>query len=144
MSQRFTPKSAPRVTDERDRALYVISVAAELAGVHPQTLRMYERKGLLAPRRTDGNSRRYSARDIERIRLIQSLTQERGLNLAAVEIVITLQKDLESSQRELEHLQQEMESTRAALEDQMRKVSKAEMVLMRDIVDFFGRDEDAV
>ena len=58
-----TPKTAPRVTDDRDRALYVISVAAELSGVHPQTLRMYERKGLLQPKRTEGRARRYSDRN---------------------------------------------------------------------------------
>ena len=64
--------------------MYVISVAAELAGVHPQTLRIYERKGLLHPDRTAGNNRRYSERDIERLRMIQRLTQEQGMNLAGV------------------------------------------------------------
>ncbi|HMC80107.1 MAG TPA: MerR family transcriptional regulator, partial [Acidimicrobiia bacterium] len=69
-----------------DRALYVISVAAELAGVHPQTLRIYERKGLVDPARTGGGSRRYSEDDIERLRLIQDLTNQ-GLNLAGVKRV---------------------------------------------------------
>ncbi|GAC1409297.1 MAG: hypothetical protein NVSMB57_01790 [Actinomycetota bacterium] len=133
MNGRVTPKSAARITDERDRALYVISVAAELAGVHPQTLRMYERKGLVAPQRTAGNNRRYSSRDIERIRLIQSLTQERGMNLAAVEIVMKLQRELEATRGRLERLEREVESTRAALDDQARRVSTAEMVLLRDI-----------
>ena len=64
-----TPKTAPRITDDRDRALYVISVAAELSGVHPQTLRMYERKGLLQPKRTEGRARRYSDRDIEHVQI---------------------------------------------------------------------------
>lgn len=133
-----TPKSAPRITDDRDRALYVISVAAELAGVHPQTLRMYERKGLVQPQRTMGNNRRYSVRDIERIRLIQTLTQEQGMNLAAVEAVMTLQIELEATRDRLSRLEREVESTRAALEDQARRVSKAEMVLRRDIRDLFG------
>lgn len=133
MNRRVTPKSAGHVTDDRDRALYVISVAAELAGVHPQTLRMYERKGLVAPQRTTGNNRRYSSRDIERIRLIQSLTQERGMNLAAVEIVMSLQRELDSTRARLERLEREVESTRAALDDQARRVTKAEMVLLRDI-----------
>ena len=68
-----------------DRAVYVISVAAELAGVHPQTLRIYERKGLVSPKRTAGNSRRYSPRDIERLREIHDLTQQLGINLAGVQ-----------------------------------------------------------
>src|SRR5919106_1774803 len=70
-----------------DRAVYVISVAAELAGVHPQTLRMYERKGLLQPKRTSGNTRRYSQRDIDRIRAIQELTQRTRREEPAADIV---------------------------------------------------------
>src|SRR5919108_5710564 len=89
------------------RAVYVISVAAELAGVHPQTLRMYERKGLVSPARTAGNSRRYSARDIERVRLIQSLTQD-GMSLAAAEITIRLQRELDNARERLTELQHEM------------------------------------
>ena len=87
--------------DLGDRALYVISVAAELAGVHPQTLRIYERKGLLDPARTDGGSRRYSDRDIERLRRIQDLTAA-GLNLAGVKLVMELEDSVERLQRELE------------------------------------------
>lgn len=100
-----TPKSAPRITD--DRALYVISIAAELAGVHPQTLRGYERKGLLQPKRTEGRARRYSARDIEHVRLIQTLTQEHGVNLAGVEMVMQLTREVEAMQERLERLKQE-------------------------------------
>jgi MerR family transcriptional regulator/heat shock protein HspR len=74
----------------RHRAVYVISVAAELAGVHPQTLRIYERKGLVDPARTGGGSRRYSDADIERLRKIQELTAD-GLNLAGVKRVLALQ-----------------------------------------------------
>src|SRR5437868_6630888 len=69
-----------------ERAVYVISVAADLAGVHPQTLRIYERKGLLSPQRTAGNTRRYSERDVEQLRQIQRLTQDEGVNLAGVRI----------------------------------------------------------
>ncbi|MFP5319686.1 MAG: heat shock protein transcriptional repressor HspR [Acidimicrobiia bacterium] len=79
--------------NERDRGVYVISVAAELAGMHPQTLRIYERRGLLDPARTDGGSRRYSARDIERLRRIHSLTQS-GLNLAGVKAVMELEDEV--------------------------------------------------
>ena len=79
----------------RDRAVYVISVAAELTGVHPQTLRVYERRGLVAPARTGGMSRRYSEADIERIQMIQELTTD-GLNLAGVKRVLELQREVES------------------------------------------------
>ena len=78
---------------ERDRGVYVISVAAELAGMHPQTLRIYERRGLLDPARTGGGSRRYSARDIERLRRIHTLTQS-GLNLAGVKAVMELEDEV--------------------------------------------------
>lgn len=108
-----TPKTAKRITDDRDRALYVISVASELAGVHPQTLRMYERKGLLRPARTEGRARRYSERDIEHVRLIQSLTQERGVNLAGVEMVMELTRRNEELQARLESLRAEAEALAA-------------------------------
>lgn len=84
----------------RDRAVYIISVAAELAGVHPQTLRIYERKGLLRPARTKGNTRRYSQRDIDQLRTIQRLTQDQGLNLAGVKMIVELQRELERMQAE--------------------------------------------
>lgn len=76
-----------------DRAVYVISVAAELTGVHPQTLRVYERRGLVEPERTDGMSRRYSDSDIERVRRITELTEE-GLNLAGVKRVLELEAEV--------------------------------------------------
>ena len=81
------------MASEKDRGVYVISVAAELAGVHPQTLRIYERRGLLDPARTGGGSRRYSQRDIERLRRIQALT-EAGLNLAGVKAVMELEEEV--------------------------------------------------
>src|SRR3954447_25597672 len=85
------------MTMQRDaRALYVISVAAELAGVHPQTLRIYERKGLIEPARTSGRSRRYSDHDIELLRRIQELTNE-GLNLAGVQRILELEAQLEAA-----------------------------------------------
>ena len=92
-----------RRSDDRDRgrAVFVISVAAELAGVHPQTLRIYERKGLLDPARTGGGSRRYSEGDIERLNRIQDLTQE-GLNLAGVKRVLELEVELGALRAELE------------------------------------------
>jgi DNA-binding transcriptional MerR regulator len=75
------------------RAVYIISVAAELAGVHPQTLRIYERKGLVRPHRTRGNTRRYSEADIDRLRRIQRLTQE-GVNLAGAKRIMALEEEL--------------------------------------------------
>ena len=75
---------------QEERAVFIISVAAELAGVHPQTLRIYERKGLVRPERTSGNTRRYSQRDIDRLRSIQELTQEDGVNLAGVKRIMQM------------------------------------------------------
>ena len=85
---------------DRNRAVYVISVAAELAGVHPQTLRIYERKGLVDPARTAGGSRRYSDADISQLRRIQELTNE-GLNLAGVQKVLELEAELAAAEAEL-------------------------------------------
>ena len=91
-----------------DRPRYMISVAAELVGMHPQTLRMYEQKGLVQPGRTAGNTRLYSDADVERLRLIQRLTTEFGLNLAGVERVLHMEDELLRMQRRLERMEQEM------------------------------------
>lgn len=99
-------RRTPRPTDER--AVYIISVAAELSGVHPQTLRMYERRGLLAPERTSGNTRRYSERDIERIRTIQELTQREGVSLAGVKLFIDMREQLAEMRRRTEELEREL------------------------------------
>ena len=92
--------------DERPR--YMISVAAELVGMHPQTLRVYETKGLVRPRRTPGNTRLYSEADLERLRLIQRLTTELGLNLAGVETVLRLEDELSRLRARLERREREM------------------------------------
>jgi MerR family transcriptional regulator, heat shock protein HspR len=92
--------------DERPR--YMISVAAELVGMHPQTLRIYESKGLIRPKRTAGNTRLYSEADLERLRLIQQLTNELGLNLAGVEQVLELQDQVERMRRRLARMEREM------------------------------------
>jgi MerR family transcriptional regulator/heat shock protein HspR len=91
-----------------ERAVYVISVAAELAGVHPQTLRMYERKGLLQPKRSAGNSRRYSERDIERLRMIQELTQQKGINLAGARLIMEMESEIERMRAEVARMRREM------------------------------------
>ena len=87
-----------------DRPRYMISIAAELVGMHPQTLRIYENKGLVSPKRTRGNTRLYSEADLERLRLIQRLTTELGLNLAGVEVVLRLEDELRKAHARLERL----------------------------------------
>ncbi|MDZ7703308.1 MAG: helix-turn-helix transcriptional regulator [Trueperaceae bacterium] len=87
---------------DKDRPLYVISVAAELVDMHPQTLRLYERKGLIEPSRSSGKTRLYSQRDIEHLREIRRLTQELGVNLAGVEEIIRLRRELGTLQRQME------------------------------------------
>lgn len=102
-----------REEGDGDRAVYIISVAAELAGVHPQTLRIYERKGLLRPKRTQGNTRRYSDADVELLRAIQSLTQDEGINLAGVKRIMELRAELEEMRRLVEDLQAQLAHRRA-------------------------------
>jgi MerR family transcriptional regulator, heat shock protein HspR len=91
-----------------DRPRYMISIAAELVGMHPQTLRIYENKGLVSPQRTRGNTRLYSEADLERLRLVQRLTTELGLNLAGVEVVLRLEDELRRAQARLERLERQM------------------------------------
>jgi len=91
-----------------DRPRYMISVAADLVGMHPQTLRIYEQKGLVRPKRTAGNTRLYSEADIERLRLIQRLTTEIGLNLVGVERVLHLEDELRRMRSRLDRMQREM------------------------------------
>jgi len=91
-----------------DRPRYMISVAAELVGMHPQTLRIYEQKGLVRPKRTAGNTRLYSEADIDRLKLIQRLTTEIGLNLAGVERVLHLEDELQRMRSRLDRMEREM------------------------------------
>ena len=100
-----------RGEERESRAVYIISVAAELAGVHPQTLRIYERKGLVQPQRTSGNTRRYSEQDIDRLQEIQALT-EAGINLAGVKRIIELQAEIDDLQRRMQDLQRQLEQRR--------------------------------
>lgn len=92
-----------------DRPRYMISIAAEIVGMHPQTLRMYETKGLVRPRRTPGNTRLYSEADLERLRAIQQLTTELGLNLAGVERVLALQDEIDRLRSRMARLERELE-----------------------------------
>ncbi len=93
----------------RKRPVYMIGIAAELIGVHPQTLRMYERKGLLCPRKSIKNTRLYSQEDVELGRYIQKLTQEMGMNLAGVGKILDLEKEIESLEAENLRLREELE-----------------------------------
>ena len=110
-----------------DRPRYMISVAADLVGMHPQTLRIYEQKGLVRPKRTAGNTRLYSELDIERLRLIQRLTTEIGLNLAGVERVLHLEDELQQMKRRLARMEAEM---RVALQEVHRQYRR-DLVLYR-------------
>jgi MerR family transcriptional regulator/heat shock protein HspR len=112
------------MTDEHPR--YMISVAADLVGMHPQTLRIYEAKGLIRPQRTSGNTRLYSEADLERLRLIQRLTTE-GLNLAGVEQVMRMQDEVARMRRHLERLERQM---RQAIDDVHRQYRR-DVVLYR-------------
>jgi MerR family transcriptional regulator/heat shock protein HspR len=105
-----------------DRAVYIISVAAELAGVHPQTLRIYERKGLLRPARTPGNTRRYSERDIARLQMIQKLTQEHGLNLAGVKMIVEMEDQLERMRRRMDSLDRDFRTARDRMVTEMERL----------------------
>jgi MerR family transcriptional regulator/heat shock protein HspR len=110
-----------------DRPLYMISVAAELVGMHPQTLRMYEAKGLVRPGRTPGGTRLYSDADVERLRLIQRLTTELGLNLAGVEHVLRMQDELNRMRARMERMERELREEIASV----HRSYKREIVLYR-------------
>jgi MerR family transcriptional regulator/heat shock protein HspR len=110
-----------------DRGRYMISVAAELVGMHPQTLRLYETKGLVSPGRTPGGTRLYSESDLERLRLIQRLTTELGLNLAGVEHVLRLEDELRRMQARMDRLERQLRAEIAAV----HRSYKREVVLYR-------------
>ena len=104
-----------------DRPIYMISVAAELVGMHPQTLRMYEQKGLIRPKRTPGGTRLYSEADVERLRIVQRLTTELGLNLAGVELVLRLEDELRKAHAQIERLQKQLHAEVQNVHKQYRR-----------------------
>jgi MerR family transcriptional regulator/heat shock protein HspR len=124
------------VTDST-RAVFVISVAAELAGMHPQTLRIYERKGLIDPARTPGGTRRYSQEDIERLQLIQDMTAE-GMNLEGVRRVLALQEENRRLKKKLDRLRDKIEEMEEAAEHANRA---AEIMLRSQIRTIYGREK---
>jgi MerR family transcriptional regulator/heat shock protein HspR len=113
------------------RGVYMISVAAELAGMHPQTLRIYESRGLIEPKRSAGNTRLYSQDDVARLRRIQQLTSEMGMNLAGVEKVFELEEQIDKMRERMDHLRRESERAERELRDEIERVRrsfKAELV----------------
>ena len=122
-------------TNDYQRPRYMISVAAELVGMHPQTLRIYESKGLVRPGRTPGGTRLYSERDLERLKLIQRLTTELGLNLAGVAQVIALEDELARMRARFDRLEVEM---RKAI-DQVHRQYRRDLVVYREESPFPAR-----
>jgi MerR family transcriptional regulator/heat shock protein HspR len=119
----------------RTQAVYVISVAAELAGMHPQTLRIYERRGLVQPARTEGGNRRYSDVDIERLRRISDLAGE-GMNLEGIRRVMQMEAELESLRAEIERLRSLAEQAQAEAD---RRTPRRDLVPLRQEVSLFRR-----
>ena len=132
--QRKNPEESGRLGAGRpdaDRGVFMISVAAELAEMHPQTLRMYEAKGLISPKRSPKNTRLYSQEDVERLRRIQEMTAEQGLNLAGVETVLELENKLERMRTELSQMREraaELEQRMTEEVERVRRSLKAELV----------------
>lgn len=123
-----------------ERGVYVISVVADLSGMHPQTLRMYERRGLIEPKRTQGNSRRYSEQDVARLRRIQELTQEHGLNLAGVRIVMDLERQVEDLRRKLERANRQLEATEQKLAEARAEArNRGVLVRLSDVASIFDQ-----
>jgi MerR family transcriptional regulator/heat shock protein HspR len=118
--------------DNDNQAIYIISVAAELAGVHPQTLRVYERKGLLSPSRTSGNTRRYSQKDIDLLRRIQDLTNE-GVNLAGVMRILELEGEVERLRARVTRATAQLDEKEAQLEQARSARSAVAIVPLKDI-----------
>ena len=140
------PRSSDSVRIAQTRAVFMISVAAELADMHPQTLRMYEVKGLISPKRSPKGTRLYSQADVERLRKIQRLTSEEGLNLAGVESVLDLEDRLQRMRAEVSKLRDEATEMERRMETEMerlRRSFKAEIVPY-GAYDVVPGDEDPV
>ena len=110
---------------DSSRGVYMISIAAELAGMHPQTLRVYEMRGLITPKRSPKNTRLYSEEDVSRLQRIQELTTELGLNLAGVERVMELETELERTRRRVGRLERELERTHEARRAEVERVRRS-------------------
>ena len=120
-------------TPGSERPVYMISVAAELAGMHPQTLRIYEQRGLIEPERSPKGTRLYSQEDVERLRRIQELTSELGMNLAGVERVFELEDELRQMRRRMDRMERRAEQMRTQFEDEVARVRRS---FRRDLVPY--------
>jgi MerR family transcriptional regulator/heat shock protein HspR len=118
-------RSRTTVRVESSRGVFMISVAAELAEMHPQTLRMYEARGLITPKRSPKNTRLYSQDDVERLRRIQRMTAEEGLNLAGVETVLEMEEELERTRRELASMRDRAAELEAKMRDEIERVKRS-------------------
>jgi MerR family transcriptional regulator/heat shock protein HspR len=126
----MSPEPAPRRTKtsirvESSRGVFMISVAAELAEMHPQTLRMYEARGLITPKRSPKNTRLYSQDDVDRLRRIQRMTAEEGLNLAGVETVLEMEEELERARGELERMRERTAQLEARMLEEIERVKRS-------------------
>jgi MerR family transcriptional regulator/heat shock protein HspR len=131
-------RTTTRITISDDRGVFMISVAAELAEMHPQTLRMYEQRGLIEPQRSAKGTRLYSQADVEKLRRIQEMTSDLGLNLAGVERVLELEQELERATARLQALEQRSQEMRREMEreiEAVRKSFRAEIVPYRQATD---------
>ncbi|HEV3047700.1 MAG TPA: helix-turn-helix transcriptional regulator [Solirubrobacteraceae bacterium] len=117
--------SVTRVHVETDRGVFMISVAAELANMHPQTLRMYEARGLIEPQRSPKGTRLYSQEDVEKLRRIQEMTAELGLNLAGVERVLRLEEEIESMHERIEQIELEALQAQVRLANELEEVRRS-------------------
>jgi MerR family transcriptional regulator/heat shock protein HspR len=124
-------------TIDEERGVFMISVAAELADMHPQTLRMYEARGLIRPKRSPKNTRLYSQRDVERLRRIQRMTSEEGLNLAGVETVLEMEARVERMRGELERMRKRTEELERSMVEEVEKVRRS---LRAEIVPYGAYD----
>jgi MerR family transcriptional regulator/heat shock protein HspR len=123
-----------RIQVSTDQGVFMISVAAELADMHPQTLRMYEQRGLITPKRSPKGTRLYSQEDVDRLRRIQEMTAELGLNLAGVEKVLALEADLDRARKRVAALEKRMRQAQTEMEAELERVRKsfrAELVPLR-------------
>jgi MerR family transcriptional regulator, heat shock protein HspR len=114
-----------RIQVSSDHGVFMISVAAELADMHPQTLRMYEQRGLITPKRSPKGTRLYSQEDVDRLRRIQEMTAELGLNLAGVEKVLALEADLERARKRVAALEERMRQAQSEMEAELERVRKS-------------------
>ncbi len=150
MNQRSDSREGPRVRRtvtrisgdiDRERGVFMISVAAELAEMHPQTLRMYESRGLISPKRSPKNTRLYSQEDVERLRRIQAMTAEQGLNLAGVETVLELETKLERMREQLQAMRRRAEELELRMSEEVDRVRRS---LGAELVPYGAYESQAV